>query len=120
MNPDIYFDKFLLLPLIASEPWEETAADEELKVKYLNLCCHNYFLWHSRRDITATATHKSVAYIESLWSQACQVNNSMLSILLLWKTLGINAMDTNNSYNQGIVYYQKGEYDRACEDAPKA
>ncbi len=29
-------------------------------------------------------------------------------------------MDTNTSYNQEIVYYQKGEYDRAWEDAPKA
>ncbi len=44
----------------------------------------------------------------------------MLSISVLRKPPEINPMDTNTSYNQEIVYYQKGEYDRAWEDAPKA
>ncbi len=44
----------------------------------------------------------------------------MLSISLLRKPPEINPMDTNTSYNQEIVYYQKGEYDRAWEDATKA
>jgi len=33
-NPDIYFDNFLIFPLIANEPPEDKVANEEFNVKY--------------------------------------------------------------------------------------